>query len=196
MVSEQSSIMKDVMQFYQDLMGSKEDNLKHVDIEAMRRGKQVSPIQREYLTSIVTEKEIWDALKGIGDLKASGIDGYGSKIFKASWNTVKNDVIEVVQELFVKGKLYKACNNTVVTLIPKHDHANEVKDFRHIAGCTTFFKIISQVLTNRLGNVLPDIIHQSQAAFMKGQVIQNHILLGFELMRGYNRKGGTPRCML
>ncbi|XP_058784212.1 uncharacterized protein LOC131658983 [Vicia villosa] len=196
MVSEQSSIMSEVMHFYQQLMGSKDDTLKHVDIEAMRIGKQASPSQREYLTSIVTEKEIWNTLKGIGDLKAPGIDGYGTKIFKASWNTIKKDVIVAVQEFFVKGKLYKAFNSTIVTLIPKHEHANEVKDVRPIAGCTTFFKIISKVLTNRLGNVLPDIIHQSQTAFMKGRVIQNHILLAFELMRGYDRKGGTPRCML
>lgn len=135
-------------------------------------------------------------MKGIGDLKAPSINGYGAKFFKTSWNIVKYDVIEAVQELFVKGNLYKVFNNTVVTLIPKHDQANKVKEFRPIVGCTAFYKIIYKILTNRLGNMLNHIIHQSQADFLKGQVIQNHILLAFELMIGYTRMGGTFRCMM
>ncbi|XP_058782915.1 uncharacterized protein LOC131657547 [Vicia villosa] len=195
-VTDQNSIMEEVMKFYKILMGTKEDNVKHVDIEAMRSGKQVSIGQRDALIRPVTEDEILEALKAIGDLKAPGIDGYGSYFFKSSWNIVKWDVIAAVQEFFVKGNLLKAFNSTIVTLIPKHENASEVKDFRPIAGCTTFYKIISKVLTNRLGMVLPEVIHKSQAAFLKGQVIQNHILLAFELMRGYSRKGGTPRSMI
>lgn len=51
-------------------------------------------------------------------------------------------------------------------------------------------------MTNRLSSMLNKVIHPSQAAFLKGQIIQNHILLAFELMRGYSRKGGTPRWMM
>ena len=44
--------------------------------------------------------------------------------------------------------------------------------------------------------MIQDIVHTSQAAFVPGQVIHNHILLATELMKGYTRKGGTPRCMM
>lgn len=40
------------------------------------------------------------------------------------------------------------------------------------------------------------IINQSQAAFILGQSIHDHILLAYELIRGYSRKGGTHRSML
>lgn len=40
------------------------------------------------------------------------------------------------------------------------------------------------------------MVHESQAAFVPGQQIHNHILLSYELLRGYNRTGGTPKCML
>lgn len=33
------------------------------------------------------------SLKGIGDLKVPRVDGYGSKFFKKSWKTIKEDVI-------------------------------------------------------------------------------------------------------
>lgn len=37
-VSKKEDVMKEVMTFYQRLMGTKDDKLKHVDIEAMRKG--------------------------------------------------------------------------------------------------------------------------------------------------------------
>lgn len=134
---EQEDIMQEVMCFYKNLMGTKEQHLKHIDIDAIRRGKQFSTAQRNYLISTVIESETFKALEGIGDLKAPGIDGYGAKFFKTSWNTVKGDVVAAVHEYFDKGNLYKAFNSTIITLIPKHENAQAVKDFRPITGCTT-----------------------------------------------------------
>lgn len=47
-----------------------------------------------------------------------------------------------------------------------------------------------------MGRVLNNIVSQNQVAFVPGQVIHNHILLTYELIKGYNRRGGTPRCMM
>lgn len=148
------------------------------------------------LTAPVMNGEIVEALKGIGDLKAPGIDGFNAKFFKSAWSVVGEDTIRAVQEFFVLEQMYMAVNCSVVTLIPKIADATEVKDFRPISCCTTLYKIISKVLTNRLSKVIGEVVHESQAAFIPGQQIHNHILLAYELLRGYSRKGGTPRCML
>ncbi|CAK8543552.1 unnamed protein product [Lathyrus sativus] len=47
-----------------------------------------------------------------------------------------------------------------------------------------------------MGKMLPSIINLSQATFVPGQVIHNHIMLTYELLKGYTRKGGTPRAMI
>ncbi|XP_058726138.1 uncharacterized protein LOC131597458 [Vicia villosa] len=195
-LTNQEDIEKEVMDFYTNLMDTQSRELEQIDIDAMRRGNQVSMEQRAYLVSPITLKEVEDALKGIGDLKSPGVDGYGAKFSKASWKTIKEDVVAAVMEFFDHCRLYKPFNRTAVTLIPKSNNVKTVKEFRPIAGCTTFYKIISKVLTTRLGKVLPDIISLCQAAFVPGQKIHHHILLAFELMKGYERKGGTPRCML
>ncbi|CAK8544798.1 unnamed protein product [Lathyrus sativus] len=92
--------------------------------------------------------------------------------------------------------MYLAVNCTLVSLIPKGNGGNCVKDFRPISCCTTFYKIISKILTRRLSKVLTIIINQSQAAFIPRQNIHDHILLAYELIQGYNRKDGTPSCLL
>lgn len=51
-------------------------------------------------------------------------------------------------------------------------------------------------MTERLGKVLPSIINHCQTAFVPGHHIQSHILLAYELLKGYKRKEGNPRIMM
>ncbi|CAK8578493.1 unnamed protein product [Lathyrus sativus] len=189
-------IEEEVIKFYRNLMGKEVDCINHIDIEAMRMGKQLNMEQREHLTRPISEVDITKALKGIGDLKTPGMDGYGAKFFKAGWEIVKTDVIAAVQEYFETGRIYKPFNSVVVSLIPKDHTACEIKDYIPIAMCTTFYKIISKILTGRLIAVLHSVVSHNQAAFVPGQNIHNHIMLVTELIKGYNRKGGTHMIML
>ncbi|CAK8532778.1 unnamed protein product [Lathyrus sativus] len=192
----QADIENEVLDYYKNLLGTADSTVRHIDVAAMRDGPQLNMDQRLSLLAPITEQEIHTALKGIGDLKSPGIDGYGARFFKGSWETIKFDVVTTVQDFFRHDRLFKAFNGNVVTLIPKHCDAQSIKDYRPIAGCTTVYKIISKILTTRLGKVISDIVHNSQAAFVPGQQIHNHILLAYELIKGYTRKGGTLRCML
>ncbi|CAK8567230.1 unnamed protein product [Lathyrus sativus] len=194
-IHNQEDIEKEVCEFYGKLMGTREPRINMIDI-VMREGPQLSMEQRAGLISPVSVTEITNALKGIGDLKSPGIDGYGGKFFKASWEIVDKDVIEAVTEFFEQNVIYKAFNETIATLIPKQPDAKTLKDYRPIVGCSTIYKIISKILTTRLGKVLGNIISKAQAAFVPGQKIHSHILLAMELLKGYNRNTGTPRCMV
>ncbi|KAK2434278.1 hypothetical protein QL285_019443 [Trifolium repens] len=160
-LTDQKDIAQEVIHFYGQLMGHESDSLQHVDIEALRNGSQLTLSQREELVRPIAVKEIEEALYGIGDLKSPGVDGYSSKFFKSCWRIVKDDVVKAAQEFFEQMMLFTPFNQTVVTLVPKYEGAKSVKDFRPIAGCSTFYKILSKVLTARLGKVLPSVISLS-----------------------------------
>ncbi|CAL5187247.1 unnamed protein product [Lathyrus oleraceus] len=87
-------------------------------------------------------------------------------------------------------------NRTLVTLIPKHNQERTIREYKPISCCTIVYKIISKVMATRLSRVLSNIISRSQAAFVPGQKIHDHVFLAYELIRSYNGKGGMPRCML
>ena len=195
-VTTQKEIEDEIMRFYGDLMGREEPNLDSVDINIMRKGCQLNFDQRKYLIGRITDEEIDKALKSIGDLKVPGIDGYGAKFFKDAWSIIKSDFTDAIREFFEKGKMYEPINTSLVILIPKNQEAKYARDYRPISCCTTIYKVISKVLTTRLSRVIKSIVHQSQAAFVPGQKIHDQILLAYELIQGYERKGGTPRCML
>ncbi|XP_058725738.1 uncharacterized protein LOC131597033 [Vicia villosa] len=99
-----------------------------------------------------------------------------------------------IQEFFVHKQLYATVNYVIVTLIPQNPIGKEYEMLRPIACCTTIYKIISKVLTTRLGRVINEIVGNNHSAFLLGRVIHVNILMAHELLRGYNRKYISPRC--
>lgn len=148
----QDDIGMEILGFYGNLIGKANEDLIGIDLVAMKGGPQLTNDQRSMLVRPISEHEILQALKDIGDLKAPGVNGFGDKFFKVSWHIIKQDVIAVVIEFFNHNRIYHAINSTLVSLIPKGDAGKNVKDFRPISYCTTIYKIISKILTSRVMN--------------------------------------------
>lgn len=104
-VTTQEEIKNEVLDYYGKLMGKRVNNLKYIDIEAMRDEAQLNMEQREYLVRPVTELEICKALIDINDQKSFGLDDFGSRFLKANWNTIKDDVITAIMEFFWERKI-------------------------------------------------------------------------------------------
>lgn len=59
-------------------------------------------------------------------------------------------------------------NETTIVLIPKVQRLENIKDLRPISLCNVIYKVVSEVLSNRLKKILPEIITPSQSAFIPG----------------------------
>ncbi|XP_074277308.1 uncharacterized protein LOC141600949 [Silene latifolia] len=87
-------------------------------------------------------------------------------------------------------------NVTLISLIPKKKVVQTVKDFRPISCCSVIYKTISKILTNRLQKVVAKLVGYEQAAFVPGRSLHENVMLTQSLVKGYQRKYLTPRCML
>ncbi|XP_058767313.1 uncharacterized protein LOC131640989 [Vicia villosa] len=171
-------------------MGQANSSTSLIDIDAMRKGAQINRDQSSCLINPVTRVEIEQALNGIGDQKSPGMDGYFSlglmedrmakRCEKGSKKPRRNIWAEA--DTFSLGLMEDR--------MAKRCEKGSKKPRRNI------WAEADTIMTQRLGKILPTIVGANQAAFIPGQVIHNHILMAFELMRGYTWKGGTPRCML
>ena len=74
-------------------------------------------------------------------------------LFQACWEVLK-DLINVFHEFHAPSKFERSLNTTFIVLIPKKDKAVDIKEFHPISVVGGVYKIIYQVLANRLKLVL------------------------------------------
>lgn len=102
------------------------------------------------------------------------------KLFQRFWQVMKKDIIRLVQDFFIDGHFDPSLNQTNICLIPKKIKPREMTEFRPISLCNVSYKIISKLLSIRLKRVLPDLISETQFAFVARRLITNNILLAQE----------------
>jgi len=103
----------------------------------------------------VTKEEISEVLKEMWNGKAPSLDGFNVDFFKACWNIVKQDILNVVEDSMRNRTILKALKTSFISLIPKQDNALTPDKFQPIAFCNVVYKIISKVVANRLKPLPP-----------------------------------------
>lgn len=75
-------------------------------------------------------------------------------------------------------------------------NAYKMKDFRPIAYCSVMYKIISKILTNRLQDVIGEVVCDAQSGFILDRHFADDILLATKLIRSYSKANISPRCLI
>jgi hypothetical protein len=78
----------------------------------------------------------------------------------------------------------------MVVLIPKVNNPEKITQYRPISLCNGVYKVISNMLANRLKIILPDIIGENQSALVPGRLITDNIMLAYECVHSIKKKRG------
>lgn len=119
-------------------------------------------------------------------LKSPGPDGFVACFYQSLWSIVRPEVCVAVLDFLNCGNFDPVINHTHVTLIPKKKNPVCVTNYRPINLCNVIYKLASKVLANRLKKVLPNIISNTQSAFILGRLITDNILVAFEALHTMN----------
>ena len=109
------------------------------------------------------DKMKWDVFDLVPD-NSPWADGFPPFFFQKYWTLVGNSVIRTVWSFFHFGHLLIKINNTFLALIPKIDNPSTTNHFRPISLCSTIYKVIFKIITNRLMILMGKIIHPLQGA--------------------------------
>lgn len=84
---------------------------------------------------------------------------------------VGDSIGEMVMKTFQMMELDRGINTTLFTLIPKVSWPTNIKEFIPISLFNVSYKIITMVFANRLKDIIPFLISNTQANLLKGRNI-------------------------
>ena len=143
---------------------------------------KVTQAMNEWLVQPFVESEVKEALKQMYPLKALGPDRMPPLFFQHFWSTRSMVVTKTVLDFLNFGISPPNFIDTHITLIPKIKEPKKIIDYRPINLCNVVYKIASKAIANRLKQILPSIISDTQSAFAHGRLITDNVLVAFETM--------------
>ena len=163
-----------VDRFYTNLIGKCVDRDRVIDLEALG----LPSFELSELDAPFSEQEVEDIIKRIPADEAPGPDGSTGRFYKVCWPIIKVDMMAAISAIWGrKFDNFGRLNSAYITMIPKNDGAEMVKDFRPISLVHSFAKLITKILANRLAKRLNEMVSPNQSAFIKGRFIQDNFML-------------------
>lgn len=115
-------------------------------------------------------------------LKTPSEDGFHALFYQKNWEIVSPQIIKSIQHIFTSWSTPASWGNTLLCLNPKINNPSRPSHLRHIGLCTTHYKILGKLLTNRLKPILHDLISPVQGAFQKGKHTNDLFITTHEIL--------------
>ena len=179
-VDDENRIGDLVVNFYSNLFTSANPTLFDEVLHGVN--PRVSQEMNDKLLQPFHASEVQIALKQMEANTAPSSDGLPPIFYKQFWAKIGDEVSSAVLAVLNSGIIPPNLNHTFITLIPKIQSPRRVTDFRPISLSNVLYKLIAKVLANRLKKFLPELISETQSAFMSGRLITDNILIAHETL--------------
>lgn len=96
-------------------------------------------------------------------------NGFHAYFYEHNWQIVGVDIKKFIQTLFITARIPEDLTQIKLLLIPKVPTPETVSQFRPISLFNTLYKLLTNILVNRLKLFLPTMIHPAQSSFVPGR---------------------------
>ena len=165
--------MNELEDFYTGLYDS-EDNLPDYANLFLRYSEipKLSPEKAATCEGKLTVEECLQSLQSFKENKSPGNDGLTVEFYKTFWGILGELLVESLNCAFDHGELSNSQKQAIITLIEKKGKdRRQISNWRPISLINLDTKIGSKAIARRLQEVIPDIVHHNQNAYVKGKSI-------------------------
>ena len=188
LVETQDEILKETTNFYKQLYTSEKTDDLAQDYLLNKLKQNLTDEDKDSIEGEITLTEILIAIKALANEKSPGCDGLTAEFYKTFSSVIGNDLVDVINNGFQKGELSITMRRGVIVLIPKGGEKKLLKNWRPISLLNYDYKIITKVLTSRLRDIMPTIIHPNQKCGINGRSIHDGAALIRDLIDYVNDK--------
>lgn len=143
--------------------------------------------QKTLLDKPLTLEELTLALKDTKKDTSPGSDAIHYEIYKHTWSITGPMLLATWKAITQKGTLTLSQKESLIILIPKKGKNPDLIDnLRPISLMNCDLKIITKALTNRLKNLITDLISKEQYGFVPGRQIHDLIAYAQSLILNEN----------
>jgi hypothetical protein len=153
----------------------------HAFAEYYRRKFETIPVQNESIQAMITAipnttssdshctidapitiNELKQSIRNGKLHKAPGVDGIGHDFYVKSWDMCKEDMLQILNVMFLEGKITEAQKRGLIVCIPKTSTPTCIDDYRPLTLLNADTKLLTRILAPRIKPFLQDIIHKGQ----------------------------------
>ncbi|XP_060211977.1 uncharacterized protein LOC132639556 [Lycium barbarum] len=182
-LDDENDIAQEALRFFQDQFHQQPENRDPARFDILHHvPSMITREQNEDLVASPTKEEVKLAVFGLSSTSAGGPDVFTGLIYQTCWNVVGDDLFNMVWDFLRGVDLPRYITHTHLVLLPKKKDVQTFGNMRPISLSNFVNKVISRVIHERMMHLLPDLISQNQAGFVRGRSIVENILLTQEII--------------
>lgn len=124
--------------------------------------KQVPHVATEAPDTAITMEELHIAVKQGKKLKPLGYYGICHDFFQLAWETTKDDLLDVMNEMFIEGSLLDSQKHGIILCLPATHKPVHPQEYRPLTLMNAVYELLSRIVAIRLRPWINDLLHPSQ----------------------------------
>jgi len=133
--------------------------------------RTVTTEMRATLTKPISMEELWQAMSQDKLHKAPGIDGICLEFYRAEWDVIKTELLQILNCMFTNGPILARQVQGQVVSIPKKPQPVKIGDYKPLTLLNADCKFLARIIANRLKPLFQEIIHPQQYCGIPGTTV-------------------------
>jgi hypothetical protein len=113
---------------------------------------------------------------------APGLNGFSFLFYQHFFDLMKHDMLLVLYHFYSHSLNVAQLNHAMIYLIPKEQDARVIQKYIAINLVDYCYKIILEILTNRLQHLMNSLVDTTQLAFFKDRYIMDNVMTVHEII--------------
>jgi len=129
----------------------------------------ISPATNLLLLDEIKDEEVRRVVWSLEPENVPETDRFSIDFYRLYWNTIKNDMLRMLNHNRIKRKIGGSANSSFLSIIPKESNPTNFSRFYPISLYNSSYKILNKIIANIVKHFLSSFISKNQGGIYATQ---------------------------